>query len=100
MAGAPTGGSPTQGPTGSGSDGPLFSGPGLTTYLDYFLALYGILEIAGILPDPISLLESFFEGRPREQATIQVAQRLLGSRNPAGKILGVEWLKMLHDFDI
>jgi hypothetical protein len=97
MAGAPTP-PPPSGP--GGGDIQLSGDISSQAILEGLLALYGVLELAGILPDPIALLESLFAGRPREQATIQVAQRLLLAQNPAPKILGIELLRALKQFDL
>jgi len=59
-----------------------------------------ILELAGIIPDPISLLLSLFSGRPREQATIQQASRLMTARNPAARLFGIMLERMVAEWDI
>lgn len=99
MAGAPppTPTPPTPGPGGGGGDLPTVD---LTPILGLLTIAWGALEIAGILPDPISLLLSAFAGRPREQATVEIANRLVASPNPAAKLLGIEWLKAVHNFDL
>jgi len=59
-----------------------------------------ILELAGIIPDPISLLLSMFAGRPREQASLQQAQRLMSARNPAARLAGIQLERMVKEWDI
>ena len=59
-----------------------------------------ILELAGIIPDPIALLLSMFAGRPREQASLQQAQRLMSARNPAARLAGIQLERMVKEWDI
>src|SRR5690348_11516630 len=48
----------------------------------------GIGFLLEVLGDIIDGLISFFSGRPREEATIQSAQRLMSARNPAAQVAG------------
>lgn len=59
-----------------------------------------ILELAGVIPDPISLLLNLFAGRPKEEATVQQAQRLLTAQNPAARLFGISLERMVKEFDI
>jgi hypothetical protein len=59
-----------------------------------------ILELAGIIPNPISLLIQAFSGRPREEATAQQAGRLMNARNPAARIAGITLERMLTEWGI
>jgi hypothetical protein len=75
----------------------------ILSFNPYTLAIqfaFDLLEWLGIIPDPIDLLFSLFSGRPREEATVQVIQRLQHSPNTAARIWGVELGKMLRNMDI
>jgi len=67
-------------------------------YIDlspYLAALLELLEITGIIPDPISGLIGLFSGRPKPEATAQVADWLMRARNPAARIWGIEIARYL-----
>lgn len=59
-----------------------------------------ILELAGIIPDPIALLIGAFTGRPREQATVEQAGRLMRARNPAARQAGIMLERMVKEWGI
>lgn len=66
----------------------------------YLILAFSILEWTGVIPDPISLLLSLFAGRPRAEATIQVGQRLIKAPNPVARKAGLEYLRLLKEWDI
>ena len=72
----------------------------LDPYLDLIEAALDIFELAGIIPSPIGLLLSLFAGRPKELATVQVAQRLLTARNPPARIWAIELLRGVTEWDL
>jgi hypothetical protein len=72
----------------------------LTPGLQEIMFVVDVLEWLGIIPDPISLLLSLFAGRPREQATAQVIQRLEKSPNAAARLWGIELSRLLTEDDI
>lgn len=72
----------------------------LTPGLQEIMFVVDVLEWLGVIPDPISLLLSLFAGRPREQATAQVIQRLETSPNAAARIWGIELSRLLTEDDI
>lgn len=57
-------------------------------------------EIITILEDLIGFLLDLFTGRPREEATIQVAKRLMKAVNPAARHWGLCMIRALHQWDI
>lgn len=59
-----------------------------------------ILELAGIIPDPIAALIKLFTGRPREQASLEQAGRLMNARNPAARQAGIMLERMVKEWDI
>jgi hypothetical protein len=61
---------------------------------------FDILELAGVMPNPITLLISLFIGRPREEASLQQAHRLLTARNPAARLLGMQIERMVNEWGI
>jgi hypothetical protein len=72
----------------------------LTPFLGEIMLLLDVLEIAGIIPNPIDLLIQEFSGRPREQATAQVVGWLTSQRNPAAKLFGITLSRLLTDDNI
>lgn len=59
--------------------------------LNPFLGLLlELLDITGIIPDPIAIIVGLFTGRPKPEATAQTAQYLIHARNPAARIWGLE----------
>jgi hypothetical protein len=58
------------------------------------------LEWIGVIPDPIELLLSLFVGRPKEEATVQVIQRLAKSVNPSGRLAAIVLSRILTDWGI
>jgi hypothetical protein len=64
------------------------------------MVLFQVLEWLGIIPNPIDELLGLFTGRPREEATVQVIQRLQHSPNAAARLWGIELSKMLTNMDI
>ena len=55
------------------------------------------LELAGVIPNPLSLLTALFSGRPKMQATADIASSLLRQRNPALRLLGIGATKLVQD---
>jgi hypothetical protein len=74
--------------------------PEFVPWLNVITTALDILELAGIIPDPISLLLSLFAGRPREQASLLQAQRLMTARNPAARLAGIQLERMVKEWDI
>lgn len=72
----------------------------LTPYLNVALLAVDVFEWLGVIPDPLALIFSLFQGRPREEATAQVSARLIQSRNPAARLWGVALQRLLKEFDI
>lgn len=68
--------------------------------LNVIIFALDILELAGIIPDPISLLIGAFTGRPREQASLEQAGRLMNARNPAARQAGIMLERMVNEWDI
>src|SRR6202035_3565565 len=50
--------------------------PGVGWILAAVMLVLDVLEWLGVIPDPIQALFSLFTGRPRQEATVQVIQRL------------------------
>lgn len=69
-------------------------------WLNVITIALDILELAGVIPDPITELLSLFAGRPKEEATIQQAQRLLNAQNPAARLFGIALERLVKEFDI
>jgi hypothetical protein len=63
-----------------------------------------IIELIGyvveILADIIGELIKLFSGRPRKQATIEVAQRAMHSINGASRLWGLQIMRLCRDWDI
>src|SRR5216684_5449976 len=53
-----------------------------------------------VLIDIIEDLISLFSGRPRDEATQQVAHRLCRARNPIWRLCGLEYQRLLRDENI
>src|SRR5229473_106299 len=53
-----------------------------------------------LLIDIIEELISLFSGRPRDEATQQVAHRLCRARNPIWRLCGLEYQRLLRDENI
>lgn len=71
----------------------VIGGPEGAGFLDlapYLGLLLNLLEITGIIPDPLSLILSLFAGRPKPEATAAVADWLMHARNPAARLWGIE----------
>ena len=102
MAGAPGGGSGDTnpiGPTGEvaqqlAEDILILAFPEFAPFIIVaFLIIQFVEELIGFLLD-------LFSGRPREQATIQVAQYLMKATNPAARHWGLCMIRALHQWDI
>jgi len=72
----------------------------LNPWLLIITSVLDILELAGIIPDPLTLLLSLFVGRPREQASLEQAGRLMTARNPAARQAGIMLERMVKEWDI
>ncbi len=72
--------------------------PGFGFILQAVMLVLDILEWIGVIPDPIQLLFSLFTGRPREEATVQVIDRLQHAVNPSARLYGVALSRLLTDF--
>lgn len=64
------------------------------------VAIFLILDLTGVIPDPITEIIKAFTGRARAQATQQVAHRLLRAKNEAARLAGVEIMRLFDQWDI
>jgi len=72
----------------------------LQPYLLIITFVFDILDLAGIIPNPLTLLLSLFAGRPRELASLEQAGRLMTARNPAARQAGIMLERMVKEWDI
>ena len=96
---------PSQGPLGQAGDTMVELGNFTTKFGSELVPglgnlIAGIGELLELLSDIISGLMSLFSGRPHEEATIQVARRLLRSKNPAGKVFGTVLYRICDEWGI
>jgi len=68
--------------------------------LNVIMFALDILELAGIIPNPISLLIQAFTGRPRSQASLEQAGRLMNARNPAARQAGIMLERMVSEWNL
>ena len=72
-----------------------------STFNPYWAAASAIFEIAQLagMPNPLDVMIQAFTGRPKQVATIQIAIRLLNTRNPVSRLWGIEIAQYLKQDD-